>query len=216
MVKRYEKFEEVAPGITVRYAENAAAYRSGKIWKSGGPKGAAAQDGAALLTGISFKTATSVERFLAELVERSGITEEVTGLELNLLCSKRSTRRTWGHYNPFKVLAGRRVSRIALYRWSVGTLVHEFAHHVDYIFQEGEGFKSNSGWHGPKFYEALKELHGIAFEILGTTEEAEYARFQERVNKEARKEAWAEDVRRGALERLGGSEARLAEILVAV
>jgi hypothetical protein len=211
MVSKIETFEEVAPGIVVRHAENTGAYRSGKVWKSGGPLGEATRDGAALLAGIAFRTPESAERFLLELVKRTGLTEEATGIPLDLLCSGRQTSWTWGHYNPWKILAGRRVARLVLYRWSAGTLVHEFAHHVDYIFQEGEGLRGNATWHSPRFYEILRELHGIAFEILGTTEEAEYARWQERVNLEEREKREAEQRRQEALARLKRSEAALEE-----
>ena len=184
-MRPYETLEEAAPEIRVHHAESTYAYRSGKVWKSGGPLGPATQDGAALLTGIAFETAASAERFLAELVERSGITEEATGIPLGLLCSKRHTYRTWGHYKVCKILAGRRTARLVLYRWSVGTLVHEFAHHVEYRTRgEEKGRRTNTTWHSPRFYEILREMHGIAFEILGTTEAAEYEKLQERINVE--------------------------------
>lgn len=199
-MRPYEAFEEVVPGIKIRHAEGSRAYRSGKVWRAGGPKGESTRDGAALLTGIAFAGPKSAERFLAKLVERTGITEEATGLELSLLCSKRQTYRTWGHHNPFKVLGGRRVARIVLYRWSLGTLVHEFAHHVDFTLNTGgRGYMTHRMAHGPKFYEVLEELHAIAFEIMGTTEAAEYERLQERINvEEATRRALAEKFDRSA------------------
>ena len=201
-MKPFFTYSTVVPGIQVCRAEESRAYRSGKVWKSGGPMGAATQDGAALLTGIAFRTPASTERFLAELVERSGITEEATGIPLTLLCSKRQTYRTWGHYKVSKILAGRRVARIVLYRWRVGTLVHEFAHHVEYRTRgEEKGRRTHSTWHSPRFYEILREMQEIAFEILGTTEETEYARLQEKMSVEeetqrALREKFAESAKR--------------------
>lgn len=162
-------YETIGLGATVFRRASSGMYSGGKIYPA--PNGEATREAANLLTGIVFKAPGDVALFLDELKRRAGFAED----DIHLTISKRITARRRGTYDPLNYVGGKHRPRIFLYSWTVETLVHEFAHHVDRSLSDTSHFAHNGRWkgHDVSFYECLAELFGIAFEILGTTLEEE-------------------------------------------